>query len=58
LVYTYLNLDYAKEKPEVLDYAKYVVSSEGASRLASENGFAPLPESVYANYQEILNNLK
>lgn len=50
LVYTYLNLNYAKEKPQVLDFAKYVVSPEGAAKLAGENGFAPLPATVYAEY--------
>lgn len=57
LVYTYLNLDYAKAKPQVLDYAKYVVSPEGAQRLAGENGFAPLPESMYAEYLNRLESL-
>ncbi|MBF7097087.1 PstS family phosphate ABC transporter substrate-binding protein [Alkalibacter mobilis] len=58
LVYTYLNLDYAKEKPQVLDFAKYIVSSEGAPKLAGENGFAPLPDSVYEEYAAKLENLK
>ncbi len=58
LVYTYLNADYAKEKPAVLDFAKYIVSPEGAARLAGENGFAPLPESVYAEYASQLDSLK
>ncbi|GAB6108561.1 PstS family phosphate ABC transporter substrate-binding protein [Fusibacter bizertensis] len=58
LVYTYLNLNYAKEKPQVLDFAKYIVSSEGAKRLASENGFAPLPDSIYKGYQDKLDALK
>jgi phosphate transport system substrate-binding protein len=58
LVYTYLNADYAKEKPAVLDFAKYIVSPEGAARLAGENGFAPLPESVYADYASQLDSLK
>lgn len=58
LVYTYLNLDYAKEKPQVLDFAKYVVSSEGSARLAADNGFAPLPESAYAEYTSALEVLK
>lgn len=57
LVYTYLNLDYAKEKPQVLDYAKYVVSEEGAAKLAGDNGFAPLPESVYAEYLSTLESI-
>ena len=44
-VFTYLNVNYAKEKPQVLDYAKYVISSEGAKRLAGAHGFAPVPDS-------------
>ncbi|AFL99599.1 MULTISPECIES: PstS family phosphate ABC transporter substrate-binding protein [Desulfitobacterium] len=58
LVYTYLNLNYAKEKPQVLDFAKYVVSPEGAGKLAADNGFAPLPDSVYAEYASALKALK
>lgn len=58
LVYTYLNLDYAKEKPQVLDFAKYVVSPDGAARLAGENGFAPLPKEAYAEYAATLDSLK
>jgi phosphate transport system substrate-binding protein len=57
-VYTYLNVNYAKEKPQVLDYAKYVVSPEGAPKLASENGFAPLPSDVYEGYTEQLNAIQ
>lgn len=58
LVYTYLNLDYAKEKPQVLDFAKFVVSPEGAAKLVGDNGFAPLPESVYREYTSALEALK
>jgi len=57
-VFTYLNVKYAMEKPQVLDFAKYVVSSEGAARLAGANGFAPLPDDVYAGYQAQLEALK
>ncbi|MGE4283652.1 MAG: PstS family phosphate ABC transporter substrate-binding protein [Clostridia bacterium] len=57
-VFTYLNVNHAKEKPQVLDYAKYVVSLEGSKRLAGENGFAPLPDSVYAEYQKQLEAIK
>ncbi|PKM50563.1 MAG: phosphate ABC transporter phosphate-binding protein [Firmicutes bacterium HGW-Firmicutes-7] len=57
-VFTYLNVNYAKERPQVLDYAKYVVSSEGAKRLAGQNGFAPLPDSVYEEYQKQLEAIK
>lgn len=56
-VFTYVNLKKAAEKPQVLDYAKYVVSDQGALRLAGENGFAPLPASVYEGYAEVLNGL-
>ncbi len=56
-VFTYLNAAYAKEKPQVLDYAKYVVSPDGAARLAGENGFAPLPAAEYQAYTDQLNNL-
>jgi phosphate transport system substrate-binding protein len=48
-VFTYVNLKYAREKAQVLDYAKYVVST-GAPELAGENGFAPLPAEQYAEY--------
>ena len=57
LVYTYLNLDYAKQKPQVLDYAKYVVSPEGAAKWAGDNGFAPLPAATYKEYSDSLNKI-
>lgn len=55
-VFTYLNADYAKEKPQVLDYAYYVL--EAAPKLAGENGFAPLPDSIYNEYKTQLDGLK
>lgn len=58
LVYTYLNVQYAKEKPQVLDFAKYVVSPEGAAKIAGDNGFAPLPAAMYAEYYNFLDGLK
>lgn len=57
-VYTYLNAKHAIEKPELLDFAKYVVSPEGAARLAGENGFAPLPADVYEGYSKQIEALK
>ncbi|WP_430883437.1 PstS family phosphate ABC transporter substrate-binding protein [Fusibacter sp. JL216-2] len=57
-VFTYLNVNYAMEKPQVLDFAKYVVSNQGAKRLAGENGFAPLPDTMYEEYQKQLDALK
>ena len=57
-VFTYLNVKYAKEKPQVLDYAKFVVSADGAKKLAGANGFAPLPDATYAEYQQQLEAIK
>lgn len=57
-VFTYLNVKYALEKPQVLDFAKYVVSLDGAKRLAGDNGFAPLPDAIYEGYQAQLDALK
>ena len=57
-VFTYVNLQYAKEKPQVLNFAQYVVSDEGAKRLAGENGFAPMPDSVYEEYQQKLGSIE
>ncbi|MBN2795781.1 MAG: PstS family phosphate ABC transporter substrate-binding protein [Clostridia bacterium] len=57
-VFTYLNVKYALEKPQVLDFAKYVVSFDGAARLAGDNGFAPLPNEMYEAYQKQLEALK
>jgi phosphate transport system substrate-binding protein len=48
-VFTYLNVRHAKEKPQVLDFARYIVS-RGASELAGKSGFAPLPAEQYAAY--------
>lgn len=56
-VFTYLNVKFALDKPQVLDYAKYVVSPEGALKLAGEKGFAPLPASEYAAYAKQLDDL-
>ncbi len=41
-VFTYLNVDNAKEKPQVADYARYVL--ESINEFAGETGFAPIPE--------------
>ncbi|MCT4564624.1 MAG: PstS family phosphate ABC transporter substrate-binding protein [Maledivibacter sp.] len=57
-VFTYLNVNHAKGKPEVLDFAKYVVSHKGAARLAGDNGFAPLPSEVYNEYLKQVEAIK
>ncbi|WP_180994300.1 PstS family phosphate ABC transporter substrate-binding protein [Bacillus sp. Marseille-P3661] len=55
-VFTYLNAKYAAEKPQVLDYAKYVVTM--ADDFAGETGFAPIPEDTLNGYLEQLNAIK
>lgn len=41
-VFSYLNVNHAKEKPEVKNYAIYTM--ENAAEVAAETGFAPIPE--------------
>lgn len=55
-VFTYLNIQHAKEKPQVLDYAQFVVNN--INNFASETGFAPLPEDEITEYVQFLNELK
>ncbi|WP_096198886.1 PstS family phosphate ABC transporter substrate-binding protein [Bacillus sp. FJAT-45350] len=55
-VFTYLNLNMAQEKPQVLDFAVYAV--ENAQQVASETGFAPLSDADIQEYLETLNALK
>jgi phosphate transport system substrate-binding protein len=52
-VFTYLNVNMAKEKPQVLDYAIYVM--ESANDFAGETGFAPIPD---AEAQALVDELK
>jgi phosphate transport system substrate-binding protein len=55
-VYTYLNADMAKEKPQVLDYAIYTM--ENAQDVASKTGFAPLSDADKQKALDALNALK
>ncbi|WP_102345580.1 PstS family phosphate ABC transporter substrate-binding protein [Bacillus sp. Marseille-P3661] len=55
-VFTYLNAKYASEKPQVLDFAKYVVTM--ADDFSGETGFAPLPEETLNGYLEQLNTIQ
>jgi phosphate transport system substrate-binding protein len=55
-VFTYLNVNMAKEKPQVLDYAIYTM--ENAQEVASETGFAPLSDADITASLEVLNGLK
>lgn len=55
-VFTYLNVNQAKEKPQVLDYALYVV--EKINEFAGETGFAPIPETEIEENISFLEGLK
>lgn len=55
-VFTYLNVNNAKEKPEVLDYATYTM--ENAQEVAKETGFAPLSDQDVKASLDTLNGLK
>jgi phosphate transport system substrate-binding protein len=46
----------AKEKPQVLDYALFVVNN--VNEFAGPTGFAPLPEAQIEEYVEFLEGLK
>lgn len=51
-VFTYLNVNMAKEKPQVLDYA--IFTMENAQDVAAETGFAPLTdEDIQATLAEL-----
>ncbi|HAQ07211.1 MAG TPA: phosphate ABC transporter phosphate-binding protein [Bacillus bacterium] len=55
-VFTYLNVNHAKEKPQVLDYAIYTMKN--AQEIAAETGFAPLSDEDIQAVMEELNGLK
>ncbi len=55
-VYTYLNVDHAKEQPQVLDYAIYVMKNAGEA--AKVTGFAPLSDAEYQELATYLEGLK
>lgn len=51
-VFTYMNVDNAKEKPQVLDFSLYLLNN--INEFAGETGFAPLPdEEVQATIDEV-----
>lgn len=54
-VFTYLNVDHAKEKPQVLDYAIYMLNN--INKFAGETGFAPIPEGEINDNSTYLENL-
>ncbi len=55
-VFTYLNVDLAKEKPHVLDYALYVMNN--VNEVAGEVGFAPIPDEEVQESIDFLEGLK
>jgi phosphate transport system substrate-binding protein len=55
-VFTYLNVNMAKEKPQVLDYAIYTMKN--AQTVAAETGFAPLTDAEIQTVVEELETLK
>lgn len=55
-VFTYLNVNHAKEKPQVLDYAIYVMNN--VNKFAGETGFAPIPEEEAKSLVSDLEALK
>ena len=55
-VFTYLNVNQAKNKPQVLDYAIYTM--EHAKDVAAETGFAPLSDEDVKASLDTLNGLK
>lgn len=55
-VFTYLNVNNAKEKPQVLDYAEYVLNN--INTFAGETGFAPIPEDEIQENLDFVEGLK
>ena len=55
-VFTYLNVDHAKEQPQVLDYAIYLMNNAGEA--AKVTGFAPLSDADYQESVTFLEGLK
>ena len=55
-VFTYLNMNHAKEKPQVLDYAIYVMNT--VNDVAGEAGFAPIPDEEAEQLKSELEELK
>ncbi|TWI57120.1 PstS family phosphate ABC transporter substrate-binding protein [Halalkalibacter nanhaiisediminis] len=54
-VFTYLNVNMAKEKPQVKDFALYIANN--VNEFAGETGFAPLPEEELQSYVDFLEGL-
>jgi len=55
-VFTYLNVQHAKDKPQVLDYAQFVINN--MIEFAGETGFAPISNEEISEYEQFLDELK
>ncbi|WP_112181321.1 MULTISPECIES: PstS family phosphate ABC transporter substrate-binding protein [Paraliobacillus] len=55
-VFTYLNVNNATEKAQVLDYAIYLMNN--VNTFAGETGFAPIPDEEAQESIDFLNGLK
>ncbi|MCG7336637.1 PstS family phosphate ABC transporter substrate-binding protein [Sporosarcina sp. ACRSM] len=55
-VFTYLNVNHAKDKPQVLDFAIYAMNN--VNTFAGETGFAPIPDAEAKENVDFLNSLK
>jgi len=55
-VFTYLNVNHANEKPQVLDFATYVLNN--MNDFAGETGFAPIPDEEVAENLSFIESLK
>ncbi|MHA6259245.1 PstS family phosphate ABC transporter substrate-binding protein [Sporosarcina sp. CAU 1771] len=55
-VFTYLNINHAKEKEQVLDFAIYAMNN--VNNFAGETGFAPIPDAEAKENIDFLNGLK
>ncbi len=55
-VFTYLNVNHAKEKPQVLDFTEYVLKN--INEFAGETGFAPIPGDEIKENLDFINELQ
>lgn len=55
-VFTYLNVDQAKAKPEVLDFSIFALNN--VNKIAGETGFAPIPKKEIDENLDFLKKLK
>src|SRR5699024_8513486 len=55
-VFTYLNVNQANEKHQVVDFAAYVLNN--MNDFAGETGFAPIPEDEVAENLSFIESLK